>query len=417
MYDADEWQKAQKFMSGLRVELLQALSIWSIDSYEEALSKALIIERNLLQVKLIRSGETKGNSEQKLRNKSSQNSRQCPKCKKNHLGKKCLAGTSNWYYSKNYPKKPKLGQAGGLAEKAGEARKTSQGRVYNLTKEDVGTDLTVVQGTLFILDTLVHALIDLGSTHSFMSYALAKSLGVETKPMEFSIVISTPMGKSARSSKVLEGCEISLSDAQFQVDLILLEVYDFNIILRMDFLFRYDASIDCRRKIMTLKKTEGEWVKFRGQGDPKNGKMISTEKVEKLITQGVHGCIGYARLEEKVVPKLKEVWIVREYEDVFPERLPPPREIEVSVELMLGTKSISIPPYQMALAEMKELRSQLQELIDKRFIRPSTSPWDVMVLFVKKKDGSLRMCIYYRQLNKATVKNKYPLLRINDLFD
>ncbi|XP_052189966.1 uncharacterized protein LOC127799782 [Diospyros lotus] len=253
MYDADEWQKAQKFMSGLRVELLQALSTWSIDSYEETLSKALITERNLLQVKLIRSGETKANSEQKSRNKSSQNSRQCLKCKEEPSEKEMLG-----HYSRNCLKKLKLGQADRPAERAREARGTRQGRVYNLTKEDVGIDLTVIQGTLFISNTPVHALIDPGSTHSFMSYTLAMSLGVETKPMESLIIISTPMGKSARSSRVIERCEISLSDARFQVDLILLEVYDFDVILGMDFLSRYDASIDCRRKIVTIKKPEGE---------------------------------------------------------------------------------------------------------------------------------------------------------------
>ena len=97
MYDADEWQKAQKFMSGLRVELLQALSTWSISSYEEALSRALTTERNLLQVKQIRFEEVKGNLEQKAGNKNPQGSKPCPKCKKNHPGRKCLAGTTVCY--------------------------------------------------------------------------------------------------------------------------------------------------------------------------------------------------------------------------------------------------------------------------------------------------------------------------------
>ena len=91
--------------------------------------------------------------------------------------------------------------------------------------------------------------------------------------------------------------------------------------------------------------------------------------------------------------------MVREYENVFLEELPglpPPQEIEFSIELVPGTQPISILPYWMAPAEMKELKNQLQELTDKGFIRPSTSPWGGPVLFVKKKDGSLRMCIDYR---------------------
>ena len=148
--------------------------------------------------------------------------------------------------------------------------------------------------------------------------------------------------------------------------------------------------------------------------------MISAGKAEILLSQGAYGCIAYAHLEEEKVPKIKEVRIVQEYEDVFPEELPglpPPREIEFSIELVPGTQPISIPPYRMAPAEMRELKSQLQELTDKGFIRPSTSPWGAPVLFVKKKDGSLRMCIDFRKLNKATVKNKYPLPRIEELFD
>ena len=82
-----------------------------------------------------------------------------------------------------------------------------------------------------------------------------------------------------------------------------------------------------------------------------------------------------------------------------------------------GTKPISIPPYRMAPTELKELKDQLQDLLSKVFIRPSVSPWGAPVLFVKKKDGTMRMCIDYRQLNKVKVKNKYPLPRIDDLFD
>ena len=97
--------------------------------------------------------------------------------------------------------------------------------------------------------------------------------------------------------------------------------------------------------------------------------------------------------------------------------LPPEREIEFCIDVVPGTDPISMPPYRMAPAELSELKEQLQELLDKGFIQPSTSPWDAPVLFVKRKDGSLRLCIDYRQLNKVTIKNKYPLPRIDDLFD
>ena len=117
---------------------------------------------------------------------------------------------------------------------------------------------------------------------------------------------------------------------------------------------------------------------------------------------------------------MNKVSIVCEYVDVFPEELPGlplDREIEFCIDLVPGTAPISIPPYMMAPAEFKELKEQLQVLLDNGFIRPSISPWGAPVLFIKKKGESLRLCIYYKELNKVTIKNMYPLPRIDNLFD
>nr|KYP33810.1 Transposon Ty3-I Gag-Pol polyprotein [Cajanus cajan] len=97
--------------------------------------------------------------------------------------------------------------------------------------------------------------------------------------------------------------------------------------------------------------------------------------------------------------------------------LPPEREIEFSIDLVPGTSPISIAPYRMSPKELVELKKQIEELQGKQFIRPSVSPWGAPVLLVKKKDGSMRLCVDYRQLNKVTIKNKYPLPRIDDLMD
>ena len=118
--------------------------------------------------------------------------------------------------------------------------------------------------------------------------------------------------------------------------------------------------------------------------------------------------------------RLEDVPVVRDFLDVFPDDLPgppPEREVDFPIDLVPGTAPISLPPYRMAPTELKELKAQLQELVDGGFIRPSTSPWGAPVLFVKKKDGTWRLCIDYRQLNKVTIRNKYPLPRIDDLFD
>ncbi|GJR82011.1 putative reverse transcriptase domain-containing protein [Tanacetum coccineum] len=118
--------------------------------------------------------------------------------------------------------------------------------------------------------------------------------------------------------------------------------------------------------------------------------------------------------------RLEDVPIVRDFPDVSPEDLPglpPTRQVEFQIDLVPGAAPVARAPYRLAPSEMKELSEQLKELSDKGLIRPSSSPWGAPVLFVKKKDGSFRMCIDYRELNKLTVKNRYPLPRIDDLFD
>ena len=118
--------------------------------------------------------------------------------------------------------------------------------------------------------------------------------------------------------------------------------------------------------------------------------------------------------------RLKDTPIVKEFPNVFLDdisSLPPDRAIEFVIELISRTEPISIPPYRMAQTELKDLKAQLEELLSKGLIRPSTSPWGAPILFVKKKYGSLRLCIDYRQLNRAIIRNQYPLPRIDDLFD
>ena len=136
------------------------------------------------------------------------------------------------------------------------------------------------------------------------------------------------------------------------------------------------------------------------------------------------GCPLYAiqvlKTMEDEKPSLEDHPTLREYRDVFPEEvpgLPLRRDIDFSIELASGAVPVSRTPYRMSTPELVELKLQLREMMDKGYIQPSVSPWGGLVLFVKKKDGTLRLCIDYRQLNKVTIKNKYPLPRIDDLFD
>jgi len=138
-----------------------------------------------------------------------------------------------------------------------------------------------------------------------------------------------------------------------------------------------------------------------------------------MLKKGCQGYLCAIEATEQKDPDLNEIPIVREFPHVFQEVLgfPPDREIEFTIELVPGTALISKVPYRMEPVELTELKAQLQELLDKGLIQPSVSPWGAPVLFVKKKDGSLRLCIDYRELNRVTIKNKYPLPRIDDMFD
>ena len=148
--------------------------------------------------------------------------------------------------------------------------------------------------------------------------------------------------------------------------------------------------------------------------------IISAITARKMLRRGCKGYLAVVRDMKVETGVVNNIPIVCEFSDVFLEKLPgllPEREIEFCIDVVPGTDPISMPPYRMAPAELKELNEQLKEFLEQGFIRPSTSPWRAPVLFVKKKDGSLRLCIDYWQLNKTTIKNKYPLPRIDDLFD
>ena len=217
-------------------------------------------------------------------------------------------------------------------------------------------------------------------------------------------------------------CLITIGEIIFLVDSKLLGIQDFDIILGMDFLSQNQAQLDCGKRIVRLIGPGKQIVRFAGTQVGKPLKMISALRVQKDLEKGALGYAVQIVTNEKPQRKCEDVEIVREYPDVFLEdlpSLPPIREIEFAIDLSHEVQSqpISIPPYRLAPAELRELKVQLQDLLDKGFIRPSISPWGAPVLFVRKKDGSLRMCIDYRALNKVTIKNKYPLPRIDDLFD
>jgi hypothetical protein len=146
-----------------------------------------------------------------------------------------------------------------------------------------------------------------------------------------------------------------------------------------------------------------------------NSPIVGATTLYLPFKDGVNPCSYVA-----ITSQLDDIPVVREFADVFPKELPgmpPDRDVEFVIELQPGTAPISKRPYRMPPKELAELKTQLQEFLYKGYIRPSSSPWGCPTLFVKKKDGSLRLCVDYRPLNAVTIKNKYPLPRIDVLFD
>jgi hypothetical protein len=182
-----------------------------------------------------------------------------------------------------------------------------------------------------------------------------------------------------------------------------LELKGIDIILGMDWLSKHKVLINYIKKSVKLTTPKGKELDF------------FTEPV--VTTKGVANC---AKVNQTDASHEPEVPVVSEFPDVFPEDLPgmPPNcDIEFVIELMLGTAPIYKTPYRMATPELAEMKEHIKELLEKGFIRPSSSPWGSPMIFVPKKDGIQRLCVNYCALNEVTIKNKYPLPRIDDLFD
>ncbi|KAM1168316.1 hypothetical protein ACFX19_030767 [Malus domestica] len=185
----------------------------------------------------------------------------------------------------------------------------------------------------------------------------------------------------------------------------------------MDWLSKHQANVACCEKIVTFNRLGLPAITFMGERHVLPNSFISAIRATRLLSKG---CVGFsAHVVVKDEPSLRpeNVPVVRNFIDVFLDDLPglpPTREIEFTIDLLPGTNPISLALYRMAPAELRELKIQLQELVDKGYIQSSISPWGAPVHFVRKNDGSMRLCIDYRQLSQVTVKNRYPLPRIDD---
>nr|GFB85724.1 putative reverse transcriptase domain-containing protein [Tanacetum cinerariifolium] len=218
---------------------------------------------------------------------------------------------------------------------------------------------------------------------------------IAQRPPEYDFRLTKKERLYAKFSK----CEYWLKEVKFLGHVVNRDG-SFDVIVGMGWLSYHRAIIVYYEKIIRIPLPNGEILEVQGERPEKNPRTLS--------------CI---KADEK---ELDDIRIVRDFPEVFLNDLtglPPMREIEFRIDLIPGVFLVVKSPYRLAPPKMLELSNQLKELQEKGFIRPSQLPWGAPMLFVKKKDGALRMCIDYRELNKLTIKNRYPLPRIDDLFD
>ncbi|KAD2126026.1 hypothetical protein E3N88_41805 [Mikania micrantha] len=308
----------------------------------------------------------------------------------------------------------------GKKEEKGKEKQKAKARAFTMTKDDAIEDPDVVTGTFSINNIPASVLFDSGASMSFVSSTFCDGLSGKVKKIDQVFDVETAIGKMTRVTEAIDDCYAEIGGHRFPVRLFLITIGGFDVVLGMDWLAKYEANIVCRRKMICLRAMDGSSVTVYGDKAMYAPKIISMIKADVMMRRGCVAYLAYVIEERMDMRTIDDVPVVCNFPDVFPEELPglpPEREIEFQIDLVPGAQPVAKAPYRLAPNEMKEMMTQLQELLDKGFIRPSVSPWGAPVLFVKKKDGSMRMCIDYRELNKLTVKNRYPLPRIDDLFD
>ena len=299
-------------------------------------------------------------------------------------------------------------------------RPQAQARVYAIPRQEAIVASEVVTGKLLVSHVEACVLIDPGATHSFITLTFASRIHKYIKLLDYDLHVSTPLGELLEVNSVCRDCMVQIDGVELCADLLLMTFYDFDIILGMDWLTKHHAIVNCFTKEVEFDVPNQARIVFRGERKIMSTCLISAIKACKMIQKGCEAYLAHVIDTRKTAAKLEDIPVVNEFQDVFPVELPglpPDRDVEFTIELLPGTAPISVTPYRMALTELRELKTQLQELLEKGYIRPSISPWGAPVLFVKKKDDTLRLCIDYRQLNQVTIKNKYPLPRVDDLFD
>jgi hypothetical protein len=245
-------------------------------------------------------------------------------------------------------------------------------------------------------------LFDFGASHSFISTAYVEKHNLPIALLRCQMIVSSP-GGDMPVRQLCPKVSLKIRGVYFVANLIVLESKGIDVILGIHWLSKHKVLIDCAKKSVKLTTPDGKELEFVIEPVVTSKRVASRAKVNQLdASQGL------------------EVSVVNVFPDVFPEELlgmPPDRDIEFVIELKPGTAPIYKTPFRMTTPELAELKEHVKELLEKGFICPSSSPWGAPMIFVLKKDVTQRLCVDYHALNDVTIKNKYLLPRIDDLFD
>ena len=243
-------------------------------------------------------------------------------------------------------------------------------------------------------------LINPRATHSFIYASLVDLLGLSTSLLQFDMLVSTPIGKSFLATRVVKDDNIVIGGRELHVDLILLKLHDFDIILGMDWLATHNALVDCFSKKVTFHIPGQPKFSFEGSSGDTPIQLISIMKAQSLVKKGREGYLAYIVGDDKDV-KFEDIPIVRDFSNVFPEELhglPAKREVEFTIEFVSETTYISKAPYRMAPLELKELKTHLQEILDRGFIKHSVSPRGVLDRFCIVQPVQTRLWLFYQRI-------------------
>ena len=241
-----------------------------------------------------------------------------------------------------------------------------------MTSGETQANPNSVIGTMIVFGTPGRILFDTGSSRSFVSTTFALHANRELVLLKNKLVVNTPLGKQILRTSVFKGCEVVVEEVVLKVNLIPLEMTDFDVILGMDWLSSHRASMDCFTKKIVFRKLGYPELEFEGDRWILPTCVILALEAKRLLHKGCEAYLAHVLDKSSLEVTIESVPVVYEFSDVFPDdlpSLPPDRELEFEIELLPSSAPISIPPYRMAPTELKELKVQLQDLIDKGFIQ------------------------------------------------